>query len=353
MDCSSATDIVASCSDSEDDQLWMDGIKHSGARFVAEMRSNSSITTTACEKAVSACNDITQNVVDGLKHNVEKFLRKNSPECDPQNLLSCFDTVARPLDFLATDYKQREYFGKQNCFVKPVELGFGAPRHESKFMPDGTVKTCVVYDRWQYIPLLDLLQVILSQPGLVQLLKQRPRTDGLIEDFVDGENYWKNPLFSDDSKLNVAIELYYDDLETANPLGSKATIHKIGVFYVVLKNLPACFTSCMGNIHLLALAHTSDLTRYGYNVVLERITKDIRILESEGVEINVSDKLICVFGTLSSVTGDNLGRHSLFGFFESFRAHRFCETCMAHQDDIQQKFEVYCSKCCKCINLLF
>ncbi|CAH3115465.1 unnamed protein product, partial [Porites lobata] len=30
---------------------------------------------------------------------------------------------------------------------------------------------------------------------------------------------------------------YFDDLEIANPLGSKAKVHKIGVFYYVLANI--------------------------------------------------------------------------------------------------------------------
>ena len=44
---------------------------------------------------------------------------------------------------------------------------------------------------------------------------------------MDGEFYKNHPIFS---VYKDAIQLigYYDDLEIANPLGSKSKIHKIG-----------------------------------------------------------------------------------------------------------------------------
>lgn len=62
---------------------------------------------------------------------------------------------------------------------------------------------------------------------------------------------------SDDCAV-IEIELYYDDFEVANPLGSKKTIYKIGAFYYTIKNLPNKFNSNTANVHLLALGHTTD-----------------------------------------------------------------------------------------------
>ena len=52
-------------------------------------------------------------------------------------------------------------------------------------------------------------------------------SDGLIRDYCDGEQFRNHPLFSVDSKA-LQIMVYYDDLETCNPLGSRATKHKLG-----------------------------------------------------------------------------------------------------------------------------
>ena len=64
-----------------------------------------------------------------------------------------------------------------------------------------------------------------------------------------------------------------------------------------------------------------------------------RKLEEFGFEIIDSNgHHLTVFAAISSLVGDNLGRHTIFGLFESFRARRFCETCMVTNDEIQTKF---------------
>lgn len=51
-----------------------------------------------------------------------------------------------------------------------------------------------------------------------------------MQDFCDGEQFnpGRHPLFSVNHKA-LQILLYYDDFEVANPLGAKATVHKLGI----------------------------------------------------------------------------------------------------------------------------
>lgn len=48
-----------------------------------------------------------------------------------------------------------------------------------------------------------------------------------MSDYCDGEVFASHPVFSV-HKDALQIFLYYDELETANPFGSKAKIHKLG-----------------------------------------------------------------------------------------------------------------------------
>ena len=52
-----------------------------------------------------------------------------------------------------------------------------------------------------------------------------------MRDFCDGELFrdGHHPLFSINDNA-IQIILYYDDFEVANPLGSKATLHKLGMY---------------------------------------------------------------------------------------------------------------------------
>ena len=52
-------------------------------------------------------------------------------------------------------------------------------------------------------------------------------SDKKIKDVCDGKMYCLHPLFSSDRTV-LQIMLYYDDLEVANPIGSRSTKHKLG-----------------------------------------------------------------------------------------------------------------------------
>ena len=51
-------------------------------------------------------------------------------------------------------------------------------------------------------------------------------------DYCDGEAFQSHPLFSLHAN-SLQIMLYFDELEVANPLGSKAKIHKLGTVYML------------------------------------------------------------------------------------------------------------------------
>ena len=52
--------------------------------------------------------------------------------------------------------------------------------------------------------------------------------NGFLGDYIDGELFSENVLFQEDPSA-FQIQLYYDELEVWNPLGSKAKKHKLGI----------------------------------------------------------------------------------------------------------------------------
>ena len=55
------------------------------------------------------------------------------------------------------------------------------------------------------------------------------RSDGLIGDYCDGSDFSQHPLFIAHPDA-LQIMLYYDDVELCNPKGTKAKIHKMGIY---------------------------------------------------------------------------------------------------------------------------
>ena len=51
--------------------------------------------------------------------------------------------------------------------------------------------------------------------------------DGILADYCDGSLFKSNPLFVEDPSA-LQIQLYYDEIEVCNPIGSFAKKHKLG-----------------------------------------------------------------------------------------------------------------------------
>lgn len=87
---------------------------------------------------------------------------------------------------------------------------------------------------------------------------------------------------------------------------------------------------------MVALFHAQDIKRYGFNSILEPFINDVKVLETEGLNIPMFKHVI--YGTIVQVTGDNLGLHSLFGFVESFAARYCCRFCLLEKASFQTVF---------------
>ncbi len=182
--------------------------------------------------------------------------------------------------------------------------------------------------------ILQTLQNILKHPNTTCRFKSGlPNKNGIYSDIEDGLYIKSHPLFSTE-KNALQIQLFYDDFETTNPLGSKKGIHKLCGIYFTLRNFTPQFNSSLTNIHLCALFHAQDIKTYGFDAILEPIVNDIKVLENKGIQ--GPDGF--VRGSIVQVTGDNLGLHSLFGFVESFRARYNCRFCLAEREDYQTVF---------------
>ena len=65
-------------------------------------------------------------------------------------------------------------------------------------------------------------------------MKSHLRSDNLIGDYCDAELCKSIPLFNGtDSDNSLQIIMYFDELESCNPLGGQAGIHKLGNFYCI------------------------------------------------------------------------------------------------------------------------
>ncbi|KAG7459332.1 hypothetical protein MATL_G00209530 [Megalops atlanticus] len=184
-----------------------------------------------------------------------------------------------------------------------------------------------------YVPILRTLESMFTNQELSNCFQQvKLHEDGIFKDINDGLYFRNHTLFSQQEHV-LQIQLYYDDFETANPLGSKKGIHKPGCIYFILRNLPTKLNSVSMNIHLVALFHSEDLKKYGFDPILQPLVNDLKVLETQGIQVPFSDTPFR--GSAIQVTGDNLAIHGLFGMVESFSATYCCRFCLTDKKSLQ------------------
>lgn len=252
------------------------------------------------------------------------------------SISQAFVNLENPFAALNSQAKRNKYFEKKWNLVKPVEKVLGVRFENRRNKSTGTYDQVVVTDKFSYVPILETLKSILINPNLTQFFATNLNSQsGVYSDIRDGLYLKTHPLFLKE-KITLQIQLFYDDFETANPLGSKKGIHKLGAIYFTLRNFPPKFNSVLANIHLCALFHSQDIKTYGFDNILEPLISDIKVLEREGIMVPTFPNP--VFGTVIQVVGDNLAIHGLFGFVESFSARNCCRFCVTEKSDFQTLF---------------
>lgn len=256
-----------------------------------------------------------------------------------QTLGEQFDMVAIQIRSLVSgfvkvksSYQRQNLYQSRNNLILPTEISLGS-RIDSK-IKDAKRQQVVVEDTFMYVPLLKTLEKIIQIPQLYQYFESISKPNGQIFKFCDSESFKNNKLFSKYPQ-SIQLQLFYDDFETVNPLGSKKGIHKLGALYFILRNLSDFINSQLSQIHLLALFYSEDAKKYGYGSILKHVLPDIKILETTGISIGGN-----IFrGTVCSVVHDNLGGNSLLGLTESFNSNFFCRICYISKAEIQNEFD--------------
>ena len=99
-----------------------------------------------------------------------------------------------------------------------------------------------------------------------ELATTHTSTDNIKRDYCDGSFYKNHPLFSKD-KAALQIIVYYDDIEVANPLGSRAGNHKLGTCnYNILNVYIKCTHVFIPSSPSLSLTHTHTHTHYTHTM---------------------------------------------------------------------------------------
>ncbi|CAB4007939.1 uncharacterized protein LOC110246895 [Paramuricea clavata] len=310
------------------------------ALFTLKTQEINRLTDATTNKLIDNTSELLEQHEAHVKEKIKVCLEKNGIKLeDVDGLEDIMNLPQTPsMDFLKTTKSRNNYLSQEFNMVNPIEIVLGEEYIHNENSRNGSkVKT----HSFQYISFIKVLEQLLNQVDVFSQVENTHKSrDGKMRDLCDGDEFspTKHPLISVNSKA-IQMMLYYDDFEVANPLGSKAVIHKIGGFYWMLGNLHRKFRSSLKSLNLVILCPVKWIKMYGMDKVLRPFMSDLALLESDhGVQLNIANQVMPIQGSLSVVLADNLGSNSIGGFMESFSANRPCRFCLGLSWEFQEKF---------------
>jgi len=249
-------------------------------------------------------------------------------------------------DYLFSKYLEENM--KLNCPVLCTAVNNDLPNVSIEQCTDGTTDGSGVslpYDtphcsvskspvcEFHYVPILETLKNYLQQSDVWASCQQKRNAGSMLHSFTDGR-MWQNCAVYLDCDMFIRIHLYSDEFELCNPLGSRRGEHKVCAFYFLVGNLDTKYWSLLSNIHLALLCKYKHIKNVGYNAVLKPLLADVRVLETEGIVVAIDSVQHHVFGSVVTLSGDNLTSHMLGGFNSSFSFGRVCRQCMTTKASI-------------------
>ncbi|KAL0148647.1 hypothetical protein M9458_055974, partial [Cirrhinus mrigala] len=215
---------------------------------------------------------------------------------------------------LHTDKRRKSFYKANFKYVEPVPICLGKNESGKESFA-------------QYIPIKQSLEALFCCKSVIEQHKNSRstiKTNDVLSDVWDGSNVDDNVLLKDDTD-SLALILYEDAFEVANPLGSGKKKHKILAVYMTLGNLLPYCRSGIDHMQLVLLCKEQDFKFFGQDLVFATLVQDLKDLEENGVLL--ADGKVHK-GTLCAIAGDNLGSHYIGGFVENFsRSNHFCRFC--------------------------
>lgn len=166
-----------------------------------------------------------------------------------------FNVIENPFKIfnLHTEFRRITFFNNSKKFIVPVKHNIG--QSPSNVKVKGQIVMILKDHTSITVPLRETLKMFLELPNVFQKIMN------YIEQCNNNVNIssllqcslWKSIKNRYPDKIVLPIILYYDDFQCGNPLGSHASVQKLGALYFAIGALPPEYSSRLENIFLASL----------------------------------------------------------------------------------------------------
>ena len=283
-------------------------------RFLIAQYTKGNVSTAQIQMSIESTDALVQAIVGQLGKEFERLIH-SLPEkeiANNKNVTSIRDSLnmsAGMFNDVSTEYRRAKHLVGLGLIL-PISVKIGMRENVKK---DGFKKQIPVYA--QYVSIIDTLKSVYLGRKPTYLTHPHPTTLAQFEDTRTYKTRHQN------APPTLRLILYHDDIELANPLGSRAGVHKLTMFYF---SVHGYLTGNLRDIHLALVCYASDIKTHGYKQVLKPLIDDLNELKA-GVVVEGRDRLF--FAELQHVVGDNLAANQILGMVCSFNNTRYCRFC--------------------------
>lgn len=253
-----------------------------------------------------------------------------------ENILTNF--LKNPFANFSTEHKLIQELINYKSFKMPINVNV-SNRVTEVFRSGCPILQNVAYE-CVLMPIVFQIKTFFELPGVfhstLKTMETINNSDNGVNHFLKG-SIWKQTLSNfKDSDIVIPYFLYHDDFETGNALGSHSTHNTISAFYMNFPTIPQYASSLLDNIFVIMLIKAKYLKEIGYTKSCTPLIDILKMLETDGIIIQLPSGDQRVYFVLGLLLGDNLGLNSMMGFVKSFSANFYCRMCKQLKSDMQR-----------------
>ncbi len=135
---------------------------------------------------------------------------------------------------------------------------------------------------YSYVPICEVLRKCCSHEDIWDQIQTElivEKDELVLNDYRDGL-YFKNHKFFAGNPQALRLNLYEDEFEVCNPLGSKRNKHKLCAIYYTVGNVGTKYCSQVKHIHLALLVRYCHVKQFGLDEILKPLIDDLKKLSS-------------------------------------------------------------------------
>lgn len=239
-----------------------------------------------------------------LLENTHRFCQQSMAKNDRslESLNCSIKLISNDIQKFDSSYKRKQFLESQPSFVKPIQVGIGTHLDNERDQNSHFRVPVRKQSLFSMISPLEIIKNLLKKPHFREIyFEYNQKTKHICKpnvyrDFCCGNIYKKTELFKKYPN-SLQLQFFVDGFEVCSALKSKTGLHSQVAVYMSIRNMPPEFAHSMNNIFLICLVNENDLKKAetNYTNLLEQIVREIRILETSGIEIGNGDILRGVF----------------------------------------------------------